>query len=128
MMIIVVPLVVCLVNNSIIFIHVYSSSRRIQPITGSTVATGDNHQQRPRINRRDIHLLRHMLMMLCSFILGWAPIYLVGVLGNAISVSLLTYQLLSLLSEMSVLFDVVDLFLYNHELRRHLRQTILRCC
>jgi hypothetical protein len=127
MMIIVVPLVVCLVNNSTIFIHVYSSSRRIQPITGSTVATGDNHQQRPGINRRDIHLLRHMLMMLFSFILGWAPIYLVGVLGNAISVSLLTYQLLSLLSGISVFSDVVDLFLYNHELRRYLHQRILRC-
>jgi len=128
MMIIVVPLVVCLVSNSIIFIHVYSSSRRIQPITGSAVTTGDNSQQRPRINRRDIHLLRHMLMMLVSFVLGWAPIYLVGVLGNAISVSLLAYQLLSLLSGISIFSDVVDLFLYNHELRKYLGQTILRCC
>ena len=128
MMVIVVPLVVCLVSNIIIFIHVYSSSRRTQPMTRSTVATGDNDQQRPRINRRDIHLLRHMLMMLFSFIIGWSPIYLIALLSNEISFSRLTYQLLALLSEISVCSDIVDLFLYNHELRRHLRQTILRCC
>jgi hypothetical protein len=127
-MIIVIPLVLCLVSNIIIFIHVYSSSHRIQPVARSAAGTGDNDQQRPRISRRDIHLLKHMILMLSSFILGWSPIYLVSALANQISVSPLTYQLLSFLSQISICFNMIDLFLYNHELRRYLRQTILRCC
>jgi hypothetical protein len=126
-MIIVVPLIICLVTNIIIFIHVYTSSHRIQPVARSAAATGDNDQQRPRINRRDIHLLQHMILMFLSFIIGWSPIYLVSVLSYMISFSPLTFRLLSFLSQISVCFVIIDLFLYNHELRRYLRQTILRC-
>jgi hypothetical protein len=127
-MIIVIPLLICLVNNIIIFIYVRLSSRRIQPGTRSIAATGGNDQQQPRINRRDIHLLWHMLAMLLSFIISWTPVYAVAIMSTQSPISQLTFQVLSLLSEIGIVCDIIDLFLYNHGLRLYLRQIILRCC
>jgi hypothetical protein len=115
---------VCVVIDIIIFKHVQASSRRTQP-TGQL--TPENTDQSTRLSRRDIHLLRHMIIMFFVFIVGWAPIYITGAIINYVSVSTLTLRILSLLTQISFLCDMIDLFLYSHELRQYLQRTLLPC-
>ncbi len=124
--IIVVPVSVIVVINIIIFKYVQSSSRRIQPVSRTTI-TNHNHGQKSKINRRDIHLLRHMIIMFFVFIVGWVPIYISSVIQIQTSVSTLTLRILSLLAGISLLCDMIDLFLYSHELRQYLQRTFLPC-
>ncbi len=124
--IIVVPVSVIVVINIIIFKYVQSSSRRIQPVSRTTI-TNHNHGQKPKINRRDIHLLRHMIIMFFVFIVGWVPIYITSIIQLQTSVSTLTLRILSLLAGISLLCDMIDLFLYSHELRQYLQRTFLPC-
>ena len=122
--IIVIPMSACVVINIIIFKHVQASSRRVQPAGQLTV---ENNDQSVKLSRRDVHILRHMIIMLFVFIVGWTPIFITGVIMNYVSVSTLTLRILSLLTEISLLCDMIDLFLYSHELRQYLQRTLLPC-
>jgi hypothetical protein len=124
--IIVIPISICLVMNIIIFKYVQSSTRRIQPET-LAISTNHRNNQQPTLSRRDVHLLRHMVIMFLVFIIGWGPIYITSVIMTQISVSILTLRILSLLAELSLLCDIIDLFLYSHELRKHLQRVFLPC-
>ena len=124
--ILIVPISVCVVINTIIFKYVQSSSNRIQP--GSQLATAnDNNNQQPKLNRRDIHLLRHMVIMFFVFVVGWAPIYITTVISTQITVNSLTFRILSLLTEISLLCDIIDLFLYSHKLQEYFQRILLPC-
>jgi hypothetical protein len=65
---VIIPGVICLVSNGLIFLHVRSSSRRIQ-----TRPAAPNESQRVNLSRRDIYLLRHMIIMFCVSVGGQAP-------------------------------------------------------
>jgi len=119
--IIIIPMTICIVINTIIFKYVQNSTHRIQPSV-------DNHDQSTKLSRRDIHLLRHMIIMFLVFIIGWGPIYFTSIIMNYIPVSTLTLRILSLLAEISLLCDIIDLFLYSHELRQYFQRTFLACC
>ena len=122
--IIVVPLSVNLVINIIIFKYVQSSTRRIQPTIRSIT---ENNDQSIKFSRRDIRLLRHMVIIFFVFVVGWSPIYITLVIMNYVPVSTFTLRILSVLAEISLLCDMIDLFLYSHELRQYLQRTLLPC-
>ncbi len=65
--------------NIIIFKYVQSSSRRIQTISQATIANHSSDQE-PKLSRRDIHLLRHMIIMFFVFIVGSGPIYITSLI------------------------------------------------
>jgi len=74
------------------------------------------------LSRREAYLLKHMIFMLAVYLCGWAPIYII----LAVSLSLITtafspvgLQIFLTMPVVSILINVVDLFLYNHELRRY---------
>jgi hypothetical protein len=76
----------------------------------------------PRINRRDISLLKHTIYIFGIFIIGWAPIYLLIAIDYNGTVIPLVYTILELLAVISSLSCMLDLFLYNHELRRYIKE------
>jgi hypothetical protein len=127
MFIIVIPSLTCLVINSIIFTHVYRSSRRIQPQNVTSLTTVRNPQQPKIVSRRDIHLLRHMILMFSAFVIGWGPVYLILIIMNQITLDPLILRFFSLLAEISIFCDIIDLYLYNHALRQYLQGMIIRC-
>ncbi|UJR16816.1 hypothetical protein I4U23_003715 [Adineta vaga] len=90
---------------------------RIQPqmTTTQTTTNHSTNQQQPRISRRDIYLLRHMIFMFCIFVGGWAPVYVMTIVMFYINIDLIVMRILSILAELSLLCDIVDLFVYNHE-------------
>lgn len=63
-----------------------------------------------------------MIIMFIIFLGGWLPIYIfvcIDFNGNASSV---VYRFLSILPALSLLGDIIDLFLYNHLLRSYFCQ------
>ena len=124
--IIVIPISICMVMNIIIFKYVQSSTRRILPVQVA-ISSNNRNNQIPTLSRRDIHLLRHMVIMFFVFIIGWCPIYITAVVTTQTTVNILTIRILSLLAELSLLCDIIDLFLYSHELRKQLRRICLPC-
>ncbi|CAF1516665.1 unnamed protein product [Adineta steineri] len=119
--IVIIPSMICLMNNMMIFKYVRSSTNRIQ----TSLEDAKNNQQRyQHISRRDLHLLRHMIVMFCIFVVGWSPIYLYVVFGNVTSITTTIVSAFILLAGLSLLIDISNLFLYNHELRRFFREKI----
>ena len=109
----VVPSVSLAITNGIIFLHARRSTRRIH-------AMSENTDVRPALSQRDGRLLKHMTFMFVIYFCGWVPMYIIAAVnwnGNAISYVL--HHGLTILPVISLLIDVTNLFLYNHELRRY---------
>lgn len=117
--IVVAPSILCFAINILIYHHVRSSSRRIHPQTIS-----ENILQ-TKINQRDMILLRHMIIMFCVFVGGWSPTFIIPIIDYYTPVDPIIDSSLSMLCELSLLFNTIDLFLYNHEIRKYLKDL---CC
>ncbi|CAF3866663.1 unnamed protein product [Rotaria sp. Silwood1] len=111
--IVVLPSFFILIVNAIIVIRTIQSSRTVQPISpGPLIATN---------RRRDIYLLKHMFLMFSISVGGWTPIYIIAVInwtGSAIPHTI--QRLITILPILSLLGDMINLFVYNHALRRYL--------
>ena len=121
-MVVVIPSLICLINNIIIFKYVHSITNRIH--SQSTVSNNNHHQG---INRRDLHLLRHMIIMFCIFVGEWSPIYLYTLIYFQYDVNSITFTILTLLAQLSLLLNIMNLFLYNHKLREYFQNRIFNC-
>ncbi len=100
--------------NSIIFIYAHRSARRVRPTNGESANT-------PILSQRDAHLLKHMIFMFAVFFCGWTPPYMIkAVTVNVSVVSPIVVQVFNIIAVACILIDIVDLFLYNHELRQYL--------
>ncbi|CAF1382600.1 unnamed protein product [Adineta ricciae] len=111
----VLPGIFLAISNSLIFYSVHRSTRRIQAENQGGDAVGLVSSQ------RDTRLLKHMLFMYVIFFCGWIPIYIIGVInwdGNGISY--IVFHALLILPALSLVIDLIDLFLYSHELRTYL--------
>ncbi len=109
----------------IIFKHVRLSSNRIQPAS-QTTRDSSNHIQLQGITRRDVYLLRHIILMFCIFIGGWGPAYIIGVVVPNFTFNSLIASISILVAELSLFIDIINLFVYNHELRRYLSNKVFR--
>lgn len=122
------PCTISVLIHFLIFKHVHASSRRVQA------------QDRPRANseessslslgiisRRDLQLLRHFIIMFCIFIGTWSPIYIYSVVEPTAPRTSLILSLLILLAECGILIDMINLYIYNRELRQYLRDRIQKC-
>ena len=110
------------VTNTLIYLHVRSSSRRVQ----GPVAFTASH--RSGVNRRDIFLLKHMIILLGVFLVGWVPWLIIEIVECFSDVSDLATYISCISFQLALLVDIVDLFLYNHEVRRYLIGLCLSCC
>ena len=77
-----------------------------------------------RLTRRDIRLLRQMLLMFAIFVGGWGPLYIHAIVTKDAPVNLLVVRSLSLVAAMSLLADVVYLFLYNHRMSQYVKHVL----
>ena len=119
---VIVPAIVCVITNTLIYWHVRSSSSRVQIPAASRA--GDQ----PKISRRDIFLLRHMVIMFCVFLFGWTPAVIGYIVGYYTLIPRLLLRIVHLNFQLALLADMVDLLLYNHEVRRYLIGLCLSCC
>jgi hypothetical protein len=118
---VILPSILSTVFNTLIFIKVRSSTRRVHAaVTTMPVVTNTKQQ-----NARDVHLLKHMLFISFIFIIGWAPIYIISVMELYINVPFWVDSLLKIFPVLSSLITIMDLFLYNHDLRQYLKERFL---
>ena len=126
--IVIIPVLLCLIINSQIVIYVRASSRCIHPhIPVTQIRTTNIKSEQSRISRRDIRLLCYMVMMFCMFVGGWTPIYISAIITNYIYVNLMVLQLLAMIAQICLLYNVINLFVYDHKLRGYLKFLILKC-
>ncbi|UJR19681.1 hypothetical protein I4U23_022815 [Adineta vaga] len=111
----ILPCVIHVVFNSFIFINVRSSTRRVHAETTATSVTNKSRQH----NTRDVRLLKHMLFIFVVFISGWSPFFILSTIS--INAPEWINSLLQMLPVFSLLINIVDLFLYNHDLRQYLK-------
>ena len=118
----IVPTVICVMTNALIYQHVRASSNRVQMRSGAT-ANG-----REKISRRDIFLLRHMVIVFFLFIIGWTPWVSMSIARYYTTVPIILDYSSMVSFQLALLVDIIDLFLYNHEVRKYLVQLCLSCC
>ena len=119
-------MLICLIIYLMIFHYIRSSTHRIQPHSQSTQTNG-THIPRPKISRRDAHLLRHMVFILILFVIGWGFINILNVVTSYTRFNANLTTIAVLFSEISSLSIIFDLFLYNHGLRQYLRDKLMPC-
>lgn len=107
-------------TNVMIFRKVHHSGRRIHPST-SIEATNSIRNQHILLNRRDLHLFRHMIIMISIFVIGWSPIYILFSVKIQFTVNPIVSTLLTILCEFALLFDIIELYVYNREVRAYLK-------
>ena len=110
-----------MIAHALIFSYVSSSSRRVQ--TGAAPHEG---QRRP-ISNRDLHLLRHMIIMFCVSVGGQTPFIITNVVHTYTPVSPVLLQVTAVWYQLGLLFTTIDLFLYNHEVRKYVAGYFFRC-
>ncbi len=121
--VVVLPSIVTIVFNSMIFFFVRSSTRRVHATaTAPTTSVANTNLQ----HARDMYLVKHMVFIFIVFLIGWAPIYIVSVINFSEGLPLWVYFLLRMLPVFSTLTNIVDLFIYNHDLRKYLKKQIFR--
>jgi hypothetical protein len=107
-----------------IFLFVRSSTRRVHATeVFSTTSVANNNLQQAR----DMHLLKHMVFIFIVFLIGWAPVYILSVISFSEGLPTWVYYLLEMLPVFSTLINILDLFVYNHELRKYFKEQIFKC-
>ncbi|CAF3228457.1 unnamed protein product [Rotaria socialis] len=119
----IIPSAISFITNMLIYYHVRVSSRRVQSETSNT-----REIHGIKISRRDLYLLRHMVLMFCIFLGGWTPLFIIPIVHHFTPVSNILYALSALWCELALLINMIDLFLYNHKVRKYLISICLRCC
>jgi hypothetical protein len=109
--------------NLLIFLKVKLSTRRLSAGT-MKVSNIQSHQK--CLNCRDVCLLKHMLFLHIVFVIGWTPINLLSIIELYIEIPVLLYLFLRLLPPISLLINILDLFIYNRELRQYFKERFLK--
>ena len=116
----IVPSILNAMLNSAIFRKVSLSSQRL-------ISELKKSSSMEALNNRDVSLLKHMIFLHIIFVIGWAPIAFIPILELFITIPHLIALLLRVLPSISLLINIVDLYVYNHELRQYFREDFLKC-
>ncbi|CAF1108759.1 unnamed protein product [Adineta steineri] len=116
---VIIPSLSFTIINIMTFKYVHSSTNRVRSL--SVVSRNNRHRH---IKRRDLHLLRHMIVMFCIFVGGWSPIFVYSLIVFT-TPNVIIIQILMILIQISAILGVMNLFFYNHELRKYLFEKIL---
>ncbi len=107
-----------------IFFFVRSSTRRVHvtEIISTTSVANTNLQ-----HARDMYLLKHMVFIFIVFLIGWAPVYFESAINFSGGLPTWVYYLLEMLPVFTSLINILDLFMYNNDLRKYLKEQIFKC-
>ena len=119
---VIIPATSCFITHALIYRHVQSSLDRVQ--TGAaTTTTGPR-----RISRRDVGLLRHSAIVLVIFVIGWAPLIVISIVEYYMQIVTLLISIFEVIFQLALLLGIIDLFLYNHKVRKYLIGRCTSCC
>ena len=73
-----------------------------------------------RISRRDVGLLGHSAIVFVIFIIGWIPTIAIYIVEYYMPVDTLVNSIFDTSFQLALLVVIIDLFLYNHKVRKYL--------
>ena len=123
---VIIPILINIILDIRIFLIVRRSTRRVQAQNVSTVRCSVRKSS-IRITRRDISLLKHMIVIFLLFVIGWTPVFLLNLIDIIIPGHIYQIIYCTYLCILSTLGIIAYLFIFNYELRRYLCDRI-RCC
>lgn len=126
-LIVVIPAIVFFIVNVIILVTIRSSSNRVDAQPSMAIISSTNRTRYKRITRRDSHLLRHMIIMVAVFVGGWTPLYTLFAIQTQPLANSMLSDVFTLLCQLALLYDIIQLYVYNREIRRFLAKSIYRC-
>lgn len=110
----VIPAVLFFVVNVLILSYVRSSTRRVLPSSTTQPALS--------VRTRDMRLVKSMAIIFSLFVIGWGPVYVLITFYEEFKIP---FEILKLLAQFILFGDIINLYLYNREVRLYLRQCIL---
>ncbi|CAF1003207.1 unnamed protein product [Adineta steineri] len=119
------PLILNAIFNSLILIMVRASSRRVAHAVATTT-TGLTTKMNHSCNTRDLRLIKHMLFIFFVNIFGWGPAACILLLNVDDGVILTVSQYVRLPPLISSFIVVIDLFVYNRDLTKYLKEKIFK--
>jgi hypothetical protein len=122
--VVILPSFFKIVFNSMIFFFVRSSTRRVHAAATATTSSVANTNLQ---HARDMYLVKHMVFIFIVFLIGWAPVYFESATHFREGIPMWVYFLLQILPVFSLLINILDLFMYNHDLRKYLKEQIFKC-
>lgn len=125
MMIVIVPTFICFIINIILYIYARSSTRRVHP-NASPLQPHSKNAQQPKISGRDLRLLRQILIMFFLFACGWTPVYLILVFRTYIFIPAIVVSIFSLIATWCLLADLINMLVFDRQLRERLQNRILQ--
>ncbi len=105
--------------NLLIFLKVKLSTQRL---SAGTMKVPSIQSNKKCLHSRDVCLLKHMLFLHIVFIIGWTPVTLLSIIELYIKIPVLLYLFLRLLPPISLVINILDLFIYNRELRQYFKE------
>ncbi|CAF1140789.1 unnamed protein product [Adineta ricciae] len=109
--------------NTILNIGILICVRRSTRRTHSQESTGTGN----RITHRDISLIKQMVFTFTMFIVGWTPAYVINTINVVIYVDFSILMMSVYLGAVCLLALIINLFVYNREIRNCVFQRCL-CC
>ena len=106
-----------------ILLNVQASTRRIRALNS---ASNNQVQKHGNTHARDTYLLKHMLFIFIVTVIGWTPIYVLGLLENEDALFEWIPSIARILPVFSSLINILDLFWYNHELRQYISEKCVK--
>lgn len=67
-----------------------------------------------------------MIFMFCLFVGGWSPVCIHSIVTAVLDYYDTTLSILALIAELSLLCCVVNLYVYNHDLRLYLKNQLVK--
>ncbi|CAF1338320.1 unnamed protein product [Adineta ricciae] len=116
-----IPALVSFVFNTLIFMHVHSSTRRVR-----CFPEGEHHRSAVRISRRDLYLLRNMIYTFAVYVGGCGPIFLLIAIDFQGTVTAVVYVILAIVAEASLFSIIINLFRCNKKIRTLLEDKYYR--
>ncbi|UJR19251.1 hypothetical protein I4U23_022379 [Adineta vaga] len=119
----ILPSIFLIITNIIIFINVHRSTRRVHSMKN------DQDQSCSTLHPRDAKLLKHMIFMFVVFFCGWTSIYIVGLVDwSEKDITYVVLHSVAMLPPICFAINIIDLFLYNHELRTYYSNKLRNRC
>ncbi|CAF1092441.1 unnamed protein product [Adineta steineri] len=121
--VIIFPCTIMIVVHLIIFLHTWSSGRRVAP-AGNMLARQTTSQ--PVFNDREKSLLKHIIAMMLVYVIGWIPLYICRIIYGILFQLTLTFKILTALPIISAWINIMNMFMYHHEFRQYVKQHVSR--
>ncbi len=117
----IIPCCAMIIIHLIIFIHTWSSTRRVALAVNTAERRGTSHAI---FNDREKSLLKYIIVMMFAYVIGWLPVDICKIIFGAVFSTTFLFKILLVLPIISCWFNIVNILIYHHEFRHYIKERI----